>query len=70
MIEREDLDRLDEIFVRKDQCVILRSQMDKRIDETEKAFAVMNTKLSILIGILGAIAVPILGIAIKMIFGG
>ena len=69
-IEQEDLTRLDERYVKKDDCTVLRSDTDRRIDAIVTDFAVMKTKLNMLIGILSAIAVPVLAIAIKLLFGG
>lgn len=69
-IEQEDIARLDERYVKKDDCTVLRSDTDRRIDAIVTDFAVMKTKLNMLIGILSAIAVPVLAIAIKLLFGG
>lgn len=69
-IDNEDIARLNEIYVRKDDCNTLRSETDQRIDSIHEDVAVVKTKLSILIGILTSIAIPVLGIAIKLIFGG
>ena len=69
-IEQEDITRLDERYVKKDDCTVLRSDTDRRIDAIVTDFAVMKTKLNMLIGILSAIAVPVLAIAIKLLFGG
>ena len=42
----------------------------KKIDRLTVEFAKSNTKLNILIAILSAIAVPILGVCVKLLFGG
>lgn len=68
-IDKEDIYRLDERYVKKDDCVDMRSETDKRIDSIHEDVAVVKQKLSTLIGILTAIAVPVLGIAIKYLFG-
>lgn len=70
MIEHADFEVLDQRYVQKDDCVDNRTKVDHRIDETEKNFAVLNTKLNWLIGILSAIGVSVLGIAISSLFGG
>ena len=69
-IDNEDIARLNEIYVRKDDCNDMRSETDKRIDSIHEDVAVVKQKLSTLIGILSAIAVPVIGIAIKYLFGG
>lgn len=68
-IDNEDISRLNEIYVRKDDCNDKRTETENRIDGIHEDVSVVKTKLSILIGILTAIAVPVLGIAIKLIFG-
>lgn len=74
MIETEDRKELQEIFdvryVKKDDCVDLRSATDKRIDTMQTDVALVKQKLSMMIGILSAIGVPVLAIAIKLLFGG
>ena len=70
MIEHDDLDRLDERYIKRSECVDLRAETDKRIDTIMTDMAVMKTKLNTLIAILSAIAVPVLAIAIKLLFGG
>lgn len=60
----------DQRYVKKDDCVDNRTKVDNRIDETEKSFAVLNTKLNWLIGILSTIGVSVLGIAINGLLGG
>jgi hypothetical protein len=70
MIEHEDIERLDERYVKKDDCATLMGVTDNRVDDLKTDIAVMKTQLKILIGILSAIAVPVLAIAIKLLFGG
>ena len=70
MIEHEDIERLKEIFVTRQECQSDMDQVKGRQSELEKSLAVLNTKMNWLVGILAAIAVPVLGIAIKIIFGG
>lgn len=41
----------------------------KKIDRLTVEFAKSNTKLNILIAILSAIAVPIVGVCVKLLFG-
>lgn len=69
-LEREDIDRLDERYVRKDDCNDMRTDTDKRIDEMKTDVAIMKSRLNMLIGILTTIAVPVLAIAVKYLFLG
>lgn len=69
MIDENDIKRLDERYVQKDDCNDNHKETDKRIDSMKEEFVVMKTKLNTLIGILTTIAVPVVGIAIKYLFG-
>lgn len=69
MIDEKDIKRLDERYVQKDDCNDTHKATDKRIDSMKEEFVVMKTKLNTLIGILTTIAVPVVGIAIKYLFG-
>lgn len=69
MIEQDDITRLDERYVKKDDCVDMRTETDKRIDSIHEDVAVVKQKLSTLIGILTTIAVPVVAIAVKYLFG-
>lgn len=70
MIDHADIERLDERYVRKEDCSENRSQFDTRINTVDKTLAVCSTKLNILIGIMTAIGTAVLGIAVKLLFGG
>ena len=69
-IDKEDLERLDERYVKKDDCVVMRSETDKRIDSIHEDVAVIKSEFKTLIKILAAIAVPVLAIAVKYLFLG
>ena len=70
MIDDGDISRLRDIFVTLREC-------EERTEASERSIAALvadvqecRTKLNMLIGILAAIAVPVLGIAAKLLFGG
>lgn len=69
MLEHDDFDRLDERYIKRTECIDLRSETDKRIDTMLLDMTAMKTKLNFLIGILAGIAVPVLAIAVKLLFG-
>ena len=69
-LEQNDIERLKEIFVTRKEC-------DKEMDEVKAVmadnkaqFAVITTKLSLIMWILGAVGSGVVGILVKMIFGG
>lgn len=69
-IEDNDIKRLDDIYVRKDDCEENRNELQNILNKQGTEMEVVKTKLNVLIGILSTIGIPILAIAIKLIFGG
>lgn len=65
----EVLERGKEIFVCKDNCEEFRGKNQEKLLEIEKMITMLGTKQNAIIGILSVIGVPVLGIAIKLIFG-
>lgn len=62
-------DFFDRIYVRKEACEETSDANRERMDRLNIEFTKSNTKLNILIGILAAISVPIMSVAVKMLFG-
>ena len=56
-------------YVLIDDCKKTVKEESKKIDRLTVEFAKSNTKLNILIGILSTIAVPIVGVCVKLLFG-
>lgn len=67
-LEEADLKRLDEIYVRKQDCNDNLTAEHEKITEIKVIQAKTNTKLSIVIGILSAISVPVITICVKFLF--
>ena len=63
-------DHFDGRYVQISDCEKTVSEESKKIDRLTVEFAKSNTKLNILIAILSTIAVPIVGVCVKMLFGG
>jgi hypothetical protein len=57
-------------YVLIEDCEKTIKEETKKIDRLTVEFAKSNTKLNILIAILSAIAVPIIGVCVKLLFGG
>ena len=57
-------------YVLIEDCEKTVKEESKKIDRLTVEFAKSNTKLNILIAILSAIAAPILGVCVKLLFGG
>ena len=69
MLEEKDIVRLREIFVTRDSCDEKKHNNEEHIQKLELTMAKLSTKMSIMIGILGAIGVAILSVAVKALFG-
>lgn len=69
MLEKEDIERLDERYVRKDDCNEISSETEHRIDKIFTDVAIIRTKQNAEIAILGAIGGSVLSIAAKLLFG-
>lgn len=73
MITREDIEvlqnHLDERYVLQSDCNDTVMLTNKRIDDIRVDFAKIETKLNAIIGICAVIAVPIVSIAAKLLFG-
>lgn len=67
-LEESDIKRLDERYVQKDTCTEKMSGADSRVDKIQRDIAVLNVKLAWLVGILAAIALAVLPVAIKYLF--
>ena len=70
MITNEDIARLDEIYVRKDDCSGFRAAEEHDMRELSEKIVEIKTKQNITIGILCAIGTILLSMAIKTLFGG
>jgi hypothetical protein len=57
-------------YVLIEDCERTVKEESKKIDNLAVEFAKSNTKLNILIAILSTIAVPIVGLCVKMLLGG
>jgi hypothetical protein len=70
MIDHEDIDRLKEIFVTRQECDRDMDEIKEVMSDNKAQFAVITTKLSLIMWLLGAVGSGVIGILIKIIFGG
>lgn len=68
MIEQKDIDRLKEIFVTRQECQTTEDRLNEKMQSISQDVTTVKTKLNAVIGILGAIAIPILSIAVNLLF--
>lgn len=69
-LDRDTIESLKEIFVTKDSCDRTVRSEDEKISKLEIKLARLDTKLGVLIALLSAIAVPVISLCIKLLFGG
>ena len=67
-IQNQMQDHFDGRYVKIEDCESTVEKEEQKIDRLTIEFAKSNTKLNILIGILSAIAVPIIGVCVKLLF--
>ena len=66
----EDIDRLKEIFVTRKECETTVEEINGKLSNDMKELAVINTKLSLILWLLGAVGAAVITVLIKILFGG
>lgn len=67
-IQNQMQDHFDGRYVKIEDCENTVEKEEQKIDRLTIEFAKSNTKLNTLIGILSTIAVPIIGVCVKLLF--
>jgi hypothetical protein len=70
MLEHEDIDRLKEIFVTREECTINQNVIDGRVNEINVDLAVIRTQLKTIQWLLTTIGAGVIATLIKLFFGG
>ena len=70
MIDENDIHRLDEIYVRKDDCNNIQNAVDKKLSNDSTRFAVIEYQQKVNNGLTTAIAGGIVALVIKVFLGG
>lgn len=70
MIEREDIDRLKEIFVTREECTTNQNIIDNRVNDINVDLAVIRTQLKTIQWLLTTIGAGVIATLIKLFFGG
>lgn len=68
VIDREDIERLTEIFVTRKECDKNVDEINKKLANDMTEFAVIKTKLNAILWGIGVIGSAVIGVLIKMIF--
>ena len=70
MIDETDLRRLDEIYVRKDECNNIQNAVEKKLSNDSTRFAVIEYQQKVNNWLTTAIAGGIVALVIKVFLGG
>ena len=70
MIDENDLHRLDEIYVRKDDCNNIQNTVEKKLSNDSTRFAVLEYQQKVNNWLTTAIAGGIVALVIKVFLGG
>ena len=70
MIDENDIHRLDEIYVRKDDCNNIQNSVEKKLSNDSTRFAVLEYQQKINNWLTTAIAGGIVALVIKVFLGG
>lgn len=68
-LEKEDIDRLKEIFVTRQECDGSMEEVNRKLANDNTQLAVIETKLGQIMWLLGAIGTGVIATLIKLIFG-
>lgn len=68
MIDREDIDRLKEIFVTRQECDSSMDEVNKKLANDATEFAIIKTKLNAILWGVSVIGAAVIGVLVKMIF--
>lgn len=69
-IEEQDIDRLKEIFVTRQECQIQTTDLEEKLNKDLVRLAVIETKLNQITWLLTAVGGAVITMLIKMFFGG
>ena len=70
MIDENDIDRLKEIFVTRQECQKTNDEIEKKLSSDLVRLAVIENQLKIITWLLYAVAGGVITMLIKLLFGG
>lgn len=69
-IDRDDIERLKEIFVTRQECDSDMEGVSHRLSKNDTRLAVIESKLSLILWLLAAVCGGIITMLVKILFGG
>lgn len=70
MIEREDIDRLREIFVTREECARDMNTMDDKINSVNVDLAVIKSQLKTIMWLISTVGAGVIATLVKLFLGG
>lgn len=70
MIEREDIDRLKEIFVTREECARDMNTTEDKINSANVDLAVIKSQLKTIMWLISTVGAGVIAMLVKMFFGG
>lgn len=70
MIDRDDIERLKEIFVTRKECDDVQEDIRTKLNNDGSKLAVIETKISMVLWVLAAVGTGVISIVLKMFLGG
>lgn len=70
MIEREDIDRLKEVFVTREECSRDMGTMEDRVNNINVDLAVIKSQLKTIQWLLTTVGAGVIATLVKLFFGG
>lgn len=68
MIDREDIERLKEIFVTRQECDSEMDAVNKKLANDATEFAIIKTKLNAILWGLSVVGAAVIGVLVKIVF--
>ena len=68
MIDREDIERLKEIFVTRQECDREMDGVNKKLASDATEFAIIKTKLNAILWGLSVVGAAVIGVLVKIVF--
>lgn len=70
MIDQNDIDRLKEIFVTREECNSITNQIESKVNEENVRLAVIEHQLKNITWLIMTVGAGVITVIIKIFFGG
>lgn len=70
MIEDQDIDRLREIFVTRQECNDITAEIEHKVNEENVRLAVIESQLKTITWLITTVGAGVIAVVVKIFFGG